>query len=118
MPTMPSVSRRRAARCRERPNRRPAPTPWRSLFFLAIFAAIALAVGLSRVVLTEHEWLDVAGGFLIGVGGLVAAGNPWAWEPTSRIDRLWLAGALLVALPFSWLLYPHINPWIRHFAGV
>ena len=70
------------------------------------------------MVLAEHDWVDVVGGYLIGVGGLAVAGNPWAWESTGRIDRLWLAGALLVALPFSWLLYPQIDPWIRHFAGV
>ena len=93
-------------------------TPWRPLFFLAILGAIALAEGISRMVLTEHGWMDVVGGFLIGVGGLAVAGNPWAWESIGRRDRLWVAGALLVALPFSWLLYPHINPWIRHFAGV
>ena len=93
-------------------------TPWRPLFFLAILSAIALAEGISRMVLAEHDWVDVVGGYLIGVGGLAVAGNPWAWESTGRIDRLWLAGALMVALPFSWLLYPHINPWIRHFAGV
>jgi len=94
------------------------PTPWRPLLFLAILGVIALAQGISRVVLTEHDWIDVAGGFLVGVGGLTVAGNPWAWEPIGREDRLWVAGALLVALPFSWLLYPHLNPWIRHIAGV
>ena len=93
-------------------------TPWRPMVFCAILAAIGSAVGTSRVVLTEHGWIDVVGGFLIGVGGLVAAGNSWGWGPISRVDRLWLAGALLVALPFSWLLYPHVDPWIRHLAGV
>jgi membrane-associated phospholipid phosphatase len=93
-------------------------TPWRPLFFLAILGAIALAQGISRMVLTEHGWMDVVGGFLIGVGGLAVAGNPWAWESIGRRDRVWVAGALLTAMPFSWLLYPHINPLIRHFAGV
>lgn len=94
------------------------PSPWRPLFFLAILGAIALAEGISRMVLTEHGWMDVIGGFLIGLGGLAAAGNPWAWAPIGRRDRLWLGGTLMVALPFSWLLYPHINPWIRNLAGV
>ena len=94
------------------------PTPWRSLFFLAILGAIALAQGISRMILTEHGWLDVVGGFLFGLGALAAAGNPWAWEPIGRRDRLWVAGALLVAMPFSWLLYPHVDPWMRHVAGV
>jgi membrane-associated phospholipid phosphatase len=94
------------------------PTPWRPLFFFAILGAIALAQGISRMVLTEHGWMDVIGGFLFGLGGLTAAGNPWAWEPIGRKDRLWVAGTLLAAMPFSWLLYPHIDPWMRHFAGV
>ncbi|MCW5732776.1 MAG: phosphatase PAP2 family protein [Enhydrobacter sp.] len=93
-------------------------TPWRPLLFLAILGVIALAEGISRVALTEHGWMDVVGGFAVGVGGLTAAGNTWAWETTGRIDRLWVAGSLIVALPFSWLLHPHVNPWIRHLAGV
>ncbi len=94
------------------------PTPWRPLLLLAILGAIALAEGGSRMVLTEHGWEDVIGGFLVGLGGLAGTGNPWAWEPIGRRDRLWVGGTLLVALPFSWLIYPHINPWIRHLAGV
>lgn len=94
------------------------PTPWRPLFLLAILGAVALAEGISRMVLTEHGWMDVVGGFLIGLGGLAVAGNPWAWEPIGRRDRLWVGGTLVVALPFSWLLYPLINPWLRHMAGV
>ncbi len=70
------------------------------------------------MVLTEHDWIDVTGGFVIGVGGLAAAGNTWAWEAIGRRDRLWVAGALLTAMPFSWLLHPKIDPWIRHVAGV
>jgi membrane-associated phospholipid phosphatase len=94
------------------------PTPWRPWFLLAMLTAIATAQGISRMVLTEHGWIDVIGGFLIGVGGLLAAGNPWAWQSIGRRDRLWIGGALLVAMPFSSLLYPYINPWMRHVAGV
>lgn len=94
------------------------PTPWRPVLFLAILGAIGLAQGISRMVLTEHGWIDVTGGFVVGVCGLAVAGNPWAWESMDRRDRLWLAGALLTAMPFSWLLYPQINPWIRYIAGV
>lgn len=94
------------------------PTPWRPLFFLAILGAIGLTQGISRVVLTEHDWIDVIGGFVVGVGGLAVAGNPWAWEAIGRRDRLWIAGALLTAMPFGWLLHPQIDPWIRHLAGV
>jgi membrane-associated phospholipid phosphatase len=93
-------------------------TPWRPLLLLAILGAVGLAEGISRMVLTEHGWMDVVGGFLIGLCGLAVTGNPWAWEPIGRRDRLWVGGTLLVALPFSWLLYPHINPWIRDLAGV
>jgi membrane-associated phospholipid phosphatase len=91
---------------------------WRPLFFLAILGAVASAEGISRMVLTEHGVLDVAGGFLIGVGGLAVTGNPWAWEPIGLRDRLWVGGTLMAALPFSLLLHPHVNPWIRHLAGV
>jgi membrane-associated phospholipid phosphatase len=94
------------------------PTPWRPLFFFAILGAVALAQGISRMVLTEHGWMDVIGGFLLGLGGLAAAGNPWAWDPIGRKERFWVAGTLLAAMPFSWLLYPHFDPWMRHFAGV
>lgn len=94
------------------------PTPGRPLLVLAILGAIALAEGVSRMVLTEHGWLDVAGGFVVGLGGLAVAGNPWAWEPIGRRDRIWVGGTLLVASPFSWLIYPYIDPWIRHIAGV
>lgn len=92
--------------------------PWRPLFLLAIIGAIALAEGISRMVLTEHGWVDVVGGFLVGLAGLAMAGNPWAWESIGRKDRLWLAATLLVAMPFSWLIHPHINPLIRQVAGV
>jgi membrane-associated phospholipid phosphatase len=94
------------------------PLPWRPLFFIAILGAVALAEGISRLVLTEHGWMDVVGGFFVGIGGLVVTGNPWAWESIGRRDRLWVGGTLLVALPFSWMIYPHLNPWIRYFAGV
>ena len=94
------------------------PSPWRPLLLLAILGAIALAEGVSRVMLTEHDWVDVTGGFVIGVGGLALTGNPWTWGLIGRRDRLWVAGALLAALPFSWLLYPQINPWMRRLAGV
>jgi membrane-associated phospholipid phosphatase len=93
-------------------------TPWRSLSFLAIIGAIALAQGISRVMLTEHGWIDVVGGFLVGIVGLAATGNPWAWGSIGRRDRAWLAGALLTAMPVTWLVHPHIDPWIRQFAGV
>lgn len=93
-------------------------TPWRPLFFLAMLGPIALAEGISRMVLTDHTWIDVVGGFLISACGLAVTGNPWAWQSIGRRDRLWVAGALLTAIPFSWLLYPVINPWIRHIAGV
>jgi hypothetical protein len=83
-----------------------------------MLGAIALAEGISRMVLTEHRWMDVIGGLFIGLGGLAVTGNPWAWESIARRDRLWVAGALVVAMPFSWLLYPHVDPWIRHIAGV
>lgn len=94
------------------------PTPWRPLFFLAIIGAIALAQGISRVMLTEHGWIDVAGGFFVGIAGLVVTGNPWAWDPIRRPDRIWLAGALLTGIPVTWLVYPHLDPWVRQFAGV
>lgn len=94
------------------------PSQWRYLFFLAITGAIALAEGHSRVVLTEHGWLDVVGGFVVGICGMAVAGSPWAWGPIARRDRVWLGGTVLVALPFSWLIAPHVNPWIRHVAGV
>ena len=93
-------------------------TPWQPLLLLAILGVVGLAQGISRMVLTEHGWLDVTGGFLLGVGGLAVTGNPWAWQPVSRTSRLWLAGVLLMALPFCWLIYPYANPWMRQYAGV
>jgi membrane-associated phospholipid phosphatase len=93
-------------------------TPWRPVFFLAILGSIALAQGISRMALTEHGWVDVIGGFLIGLAGLAMAGNPWSWASIGRDDRLWVGGTLLVALPFSAMIYPHIDPWIRQLAGV
>lgn len=93
-------------------------TPWRSAILLAILAAVAFTQGISRVVLTEHDWIDVAGGFAIGVAALALTGNPLAWKPIDRKDRLWLAGVLLTALPFAGLLHPLIDPSIRTVAGV
>lgn len=91
---------------------------WWPLYFVAMMGAIGLAEGISRVVLTEHNWLDTLGGLLIGAVGLVLAGNPWAWGPIGRRDQVWLGGTLIVALPFSWLIYPLVNPWLRRIAGV
>jgi membrane-associated phospholipid phosphatase len=94
------------------------PTSRRPLIFLTVLAAIALAEGISRMVLTEHDWRDVVGGFLAALCGLAVTGNPWTWEPIGRRDRFWTAGTLLVALPIAWVIYPHINPLLRHIAGV
>jgi len=89
-----------------------------ALIVLFILGAVALAEGASRVSLTEHSWLDVAGGFVIGMSALALTGNPWTWNTLTAKDRLWLIGALLAALPFAWLVYAEFDPVIREFAGV
>ena len=91
---------------------------WRSLCILAIMGAIAVAEEISRMILTEHGWLGIAGGFLVGICGLAAAGSPWAWGAIGRKDRVCLGGTLLAGLPFGWLIAPHVSPWMRRVAGV
>ena len=93
-------------------------TPWRAVFFVVVLGAIALVDGISRVTLTEHVWIDVLGGFVVGIAGLLLTGNPWGWKAIGRRDRVWLAGALVTAMPFNWLVYPHLDSWIRGFVGV
>lgn len=85
---------------------------------ILILASVAVAEGVSRVVLTEHGWMDVAGGFVVGIVGLAATGSPWAWNEITARDRLWLVGALMTGAPFAWLVHFHIDPVIRGVAGV
>jgi membrane-associated phospholipid phosphatase len=94
------------------------PGWWRPLLFFLILCAIGGIQGLSRVTLTEHGWVDVAGGLVAGIGGLVVTGNPRAWTSIARRDRIWLAGALVAAIPLNCMIYPHIDPLIRRAAGV
>jgi membrane-associated phospholipid phosphatase len=85
---------------------------------LLVLGGVALAQGMSRVVLTEHGWMDVAGGFVIGLSGLTLTGNPWSWSGITGQDRLWLGASLAAGAPFAWVAYPDVDPLIRGLAGV
>jgi membrane-associated phospholipid phosphatase len=89
---------------------------WTSL--LLVLGAVAFAEGVSRIALTEHGWLDVAGGFIVGLSGLVLTGNPWSWSVVTARDRMWLTGTLATAMPFASMAHSDIDPWIRGIAGV
>jgi membrane-associated phospholipid phosphatase len=94
------------------------PGGLRTPSLLLVLVGIGLAEGVSRMVLTEHGWLDVAGGLIVGVSGLVLTGNPWSWSAVTARDRLWLTGALATGMPFASFAHSDIDPWIRGLAGV
>lgn len=85
---------------------------------LLVLGMVALAEGVSRVALTEHGWFDVAGGFAVGVAGLLLTGNPWSWSGITDRDRLWLTGALVTGAPFASLANSDVVPFIRGLVGV
>jgi membrane-associated phospholipid phosphatase len=94
------------------------PGQLRLTTLLLILGGIALAEGASRVALTEHGWLDVGGGLIVGLSGLVLTGNPWSWRAVTARDRLWLTATLGTAMPFASMAHSDIDPWIRGIAGV
>jgi membrane-associated phospholipid phosphatase len=94
------------------------PIGLRMLPLLLVLGGIALVEGISRVALTEHGWLDVAGGMVVGVSGLVLTGNPWSWGAVTTRDRMWLTGTLATGMPFASFAHSGIDPWIRGIAGV
>lgn len=94
------------------------PIELRLTTLLLVLGGVAMAEGASRIALTEHGWLDVAGGFVVGLSGLVLTGNPWSWRTVTARDRLWLTGTLATAMPFASMAHSDIDPWIRGIAGV
>lgn len=91
------------------PGRRNLP-----LVALAL-VAIALVEGWSRVVTTEHTWVDVTGGFIVGTAGLLITGCPWAVRRIQSGSRLWLAATLAVAAPFAFFNVTWLDGLIRNF---
>ncbi|MDZ5645922.1 phosphatase PAP2 family protein [Nitrospirillum sp. BR 11828] len=82
--------------------------------FLAGLAVIALLEGVSRILLTEHTWVDVLGGFAVGSLGLLATGCPWAVRRIRTGSRLWLAATLAVTIPIAFLTVGWLDGLIRH----
>jgi membrane-associated phospholipid phosphatase len=79
-----------------------------------LLGCVALAEGWSRVTLTEHTWVDVAGGFVVGLGGLMATGCPWTYARVRAKRRIWLAATILVAAPFAFFSNMWLDGLIRH----
>ncbi|MDG3442930.1 phosphatase PAP2 family protein [Nitrospirillum amazonense] len=82
---------------------------------ITALASIALVEGWSRVLLTEHTWVDVIGGFVVGSLGLLATGCPWAVRRIQRGSRLYLAATLAVAIPLAFLNVRWLDSLIRTF---
>lgn len=68
-------------------------------FNAAAAALVAGAVGWSRVLLTEHTWVDVAGGLAVGFGSLLLCGCLNLSRPLPRMTQAWAATALIMAAP-------------------
>jgi membrane-associated phospholipid phosphatase len=82
---------------------------------LVALASIALLEGWSRVLLTEHTWVDVMGGFIVGSLGLLATGCPWAVRRIQSGSRLYLAATLAVAAPLAFFNVSWLDSLIRNF---
>ena len=63
----------------------------------AILVAIGLLVGVSRVILTTHDWLDVIGGIALGIACLPLVGCPRQWTALSGRTRALLLLVFVVA---------------------
>ncbi|MBB6253668.1 phosphatase PAP2 family protein [Nitrospirillum iridis] len=83
-----------------------------------VLAGVALLEGWSRVLLTEHTWVDVVGGFIVGTLGLLATGCPWAVRRIQSGSRLWLAATLAVAIPLAFFSVTWLDGMIRHFVSI
>jgi membrane-associated phospholipid phosphatase len=80
---------------------------------LVILAVIAVVEGVSRVKLTQHTWVDVAGGFFFGTAALAAAGYPWAWRFVTPGSRMMLLFAIIVACVPDILAGDQLDRYIR-----
>lgn len=77
---------------------------------LLALAAVAVVEGVSRVTLTEHTWLDVAGGLAIGILALTLSGILRAGRRPASAVRVWLLATMAAAAPIgayshAWLGY-------------
>lgn len=85
---------------------------------LVMLLLVAAAEGTSRVMLTTHSWPDVAGGFVVGLLGLLVTRLP------ARAGRLgagaarWLALAILPAAAAGFALSPWLDGLLRRVADV
>lgn len=73
-------------------------------------AAIAFASGWSRVETTAHTWIDVFGGFAVGVAALIVTG---CWRMSAPVDgsaRRWTFAATLLSAPAGFSSYT----WLGH----
>lgn len=73
-------------------------------------AIIALASGWSRVETTQHTWIDVLGGFAIGVAALMLMGCWRVSRPVEGGARKWTFAAALLAVPAGFSSYI----WLGH----
>lgn len=80
------------------------------MFGFLTLALVGALVGWSRVELTEHTWIDVVGGFVIGWAALAVFGCLDRARLAGGAARAWLLAGVLVALPVGVLTHP----WLGH----
>jgi membrane-associated phospholipid phosphatase len=69
----------------------------REKFGWVIVATVGLVVGISRVILTEHNWFDVIGGIALGIACLPVVGCPRNWAALTVRARIVLGLIFVIA---------------------
>lgn len=82
---------------------------------LVLLAIIAGVEGWSRVELTQHTWVDVTGGFVVGALALALVGVPRTLQ-TGAATRTWVVLAMVATAPIGYLTYPWLGYSLRTIA--
>ncbi len=85
---------------------------------LVVLLLLAVGEGTSRVLLTEHSWPDVAGGFVVGLSGLLLTRLPIRARRLGPGAARWLALATLPAAAAGFTLSPWLDALLRRVADV
>jgi membrane-associated phospholipid phosphatase len=93
------------------------PPGLRLTLTLLLSALIGAGEGISRVALTTHTWVDVAGGGGVGAAALLLGGT-WAWPGVRGRARRRLLGACAIALVLAVLVGPALDRAIRLASGL
>lgn len=91
----------------------PRSRPGRLVLAGAVMLAIGIAIGISRILLTDHTVLDVLGGIAVGAGGTLLAGRALSWDPLDASTRWRLALTTILSAPVALVVYRLIDQAIR-----